>query len=60
LFVRLPRYVEHNQYDCIVALLAGIRRYREMEYLLDILYDSDRFELMLTRMVPPPSPLHNT
>lgn len=31
-------------------------RYREMEYLLDILYKNDRFELMLTKMVRPDSP----
>lgn len=48
---RVPRYVEKHEYRALVRLLTGIKKFREMEFVLDILMAKDKFELIMSKRV---------
>lgn len=46
---RADVYASVGRFDLLVRLLSSIRKYREMQYILDILVQRDQFELILHR-----------
>jgi hypothetical protein len=48
---RVPHYVEQQQFDALVKLLCNIKRFREMEYILDLIVLHGQFELLLGKDV---------
>ena len=48
---RVPKYVELGRFNPLVKLLTQIKRFREMEYVLDMLILHEKFELLLGKDV---------
>jgi hypothetical protein len=46
---RVAVYAEQEQYEALVRLLTGVKKFREMEYILDLLIAKDKFELLLSK-----------
>lgn len=46
---RVPIYVDRGELTLLVRLLTGIQKYREMQYVFDVLVKYDMFELILRK-----------
>ena len=46
---RVNHFAAEHNYEALVRLLTGIKKFREMEYVLDLLIEQDQFELLLSK-----------
>lgn len=48
---QIPYYVQQGAYPALVQLLVGVKKFRDMEMIFDVLLEHDLFELVLSKGV---------